>query len=64
VCWRSTSTRTSVPSSGATPSTGLRNRLAHVYEDVDPVLVYEALHQALDLYPQFVEAIEAYLGRA
>jgi uncharacterized protein YutE (UPF0331/DUF86 family) len=44
------------------PSTGLRNRLAHVYEDIDPALVYAGLHEALELYPRYVQAIEEYLG--
>jgi uncharacterized protein YutE (UPF0331/DUF86 family) len=46
------------------PSTGLRSRLAHVYEDLDPALVYAGLNEALELYPRYVEAIEAYLERA
>jgi uncharacterized protein YutE (UPF0331/DUF86 family) len=46
------------------PSAGLRNRLAHVYEDLDPTLVYAGLHEALDLYPRYVQSIEAYLERA
>lgn len=46
------------------PSTGLRNRLAHGYDDVDPSLVYAGLHEALDLFPRYVEAVEAFLERA
>lgn len=46
------------------PSTGLRNRLAHVYEELDPALVFAGLNEALELYPRYVEAIEAHLERA
>lgn len=44
------------------PATGLRNRLTHGYEDVDPSQVYAGLHQALELFPQYIEAIEATLS--
>ncbi len=45
------------------PSTGLRNRLAHSYDEVDPALVYSGLKAALELYPRYVAAIEAFLER-
>lgn len=45
------------------PATGLRNRLAHVYEDVDPVKVHAGLVDALELFPQYVEAVEAALKK-
>ena len=43
------------------PATGLRNRLMHDYDDVDPSIVYASLYRAVDLFPKYVEAIEAYL---
>lgn len=46
------------------PAAGLRNRLAHVYEDIDPARVYAGLREALELFPAYVEAIEAFLGRS
>jgi uncharacterized protein YutE (UPF0331/DUF86 family) len=46
------------------PGAGLRNRLAHVYEDIDPVKVYAGLREALELFPAYVEAIEAFLSRS
>jgi len=45
------------------PGAGLRNRLAHEYEDIDHHQVYAGLHQALKLFPQYVEAVEAYLTK-
>lgn len=32
-------------------SAGLRNRLVHVYEEIDPVKVHEAIQKALQYYP-------------
>ena len=43
------------------PATGLRNRLVHAYDEINHGQVYAGLHQALDLFPKYVEAIEAYL---
>lgn len=44
------------------PATGLRNRIAHSYEDVDPAKVYAGLHEALKTLPEYVAAVEAYLS--
>jgi uncharacterized protein YutE (UPF0331/DUF86 family) len=44
------------------PGAGLRNRLAHEYEDLDHRQVYAGLHQALKLFPPYVEAVEAFLS--
>ncbi|MEA3349317.1 MAG: DUF86 domain-containing protein [Chloroflexota bacterium] len=44
------------------PATGLRNRLVHAYEEIDQGLVYQGLHTALKDFPQYIEAIEAYLN--
>lgn len=45
------------------PSTGLRNRLVHEYEDVDPKLVHKAIATTLKLYPRYVKAVEKYLAK-
>ena len=45
------------------PSAGLRNRLVHEYEGLDDVKVLASIGTMLELYPQFVNAIEAYVGR-
>lgn len=46
------------------PSAGLRNRLVHEYEGIDDAKVLAAIGMILDLYPQFVEAVEAFLTRS
>lgn len=43
------------------PATGLRNRLAHDYDEIDHRLVYAGLQEALEVFPQYIAAIEAYL---
>lgn len=43
------------------PATGLRNRLVHEYDEINHEQVYAGLHQALELFPKYIEAIEAYL---
>ncbi len=45
------------------PSTGLRSRLAHAYDEIDPALVHSGLRAALEIYPRYVAAIEAFLER-
>jgi uncharacterized protein YutE (UPF0331/DUF86 family) len=45
------------------PATGLRNRLVHEYDEINHGQVYAALQWALDRFPQYVEAIEAYLTK-
>ena len=45
------------------PSTGLRNRLAHEYEALDQKMVYQGMHTALELFPQYIAAIETYLSQ-
>ncbi len=44
------------------PASGLRNRLAHDYEEIDQEMVYRGVGSALELLPRYVSAIEAYLG--
>lgn len=46
------------------PSAGLRNRLVHEYETLDDAKVLAAIETMLTLYPQLVDAIEAYLKRS
>jgi uncharacterized protein YutE (UPF0331/DUF86 family) len=43
------------------PSGSFRNVLAHEYDDIDPVQVFNALQKALTQYPQYVKAIQCYL---
>lgn len=46
------------------PSAGLRNRLVHEYEAIDDGKVLAAIATMLEIYPQFIEAIEAFLERS
>lgn len=39
-------------------SAGLRNRLLHEYDDLDPVRVFEGLEAAMRLVPAYLQAIE------
>jgi uncharacterized protein YutE (UPF0331/DUF86 family) len=43
------------------PSGSLRNRLVHLYEEIDPIKVYEGIHKALDNYPIYQRQITSYL---
>jgi uncharacterized protein YutE (UPF0331/DUF86 family) len=43
------------------PSTGLRNRLVHEYDAIDPVIVHQSIQFVLQLYPQYVRQIQLYL---
>lgn len=43
---------------------GLRNRIAHEYDEIDPRRVYEALQAALADIPQYLEQVRDYLDRA
>lgn len=43
------------------PSTGLRNRLVHEYDDIDSVIVYQSIQFALQLYPQYIQHVQTYL---
>jgi uncharacterized protein YutE (UPF0331/DUF86 family) len=42
------------------PSAGLRNRLVHEYDDIDPNQIFHAIKFALSQYPLYVEQINAY----
>ncbi len=44
------------------PSAGLRNRLVHEYENIVDTIVLDAVGKAQQLFPQYVAAIERYLG--
>lgn len=44
------------------PSAGLRNRLVHEYEAIDPVKVFEALEPARADIVEYVRAVEACLA--
>lgn len=43
------------------PSSGLRNRLVHEYDDIDPKQVFKAISFALQQYPFYVRQINHYL---
>lgn len=43
---------------------GLRNRLVHDYDDLDPRLVFEALGHALSEIPRYLAAVTAHLKRS
>ena len=45
------------------PAAGLRNRLVHDYDDIDVTVVYQAIPFALELLPQYVESVQAYLEK-
>jgi len=40
---------------------GLRNRLVHEYDELDPVKVYEALATAVEDVPQYLDAVRKFL---
>lgn len=42
-------------------SAGLRNRLVHVYEEIDPVKVHAAIQKALQYYPIYQRQVTSYL---
>ncbi len=46
------------------PSAGLRNRLVHEYETIDDAKVLASTGTLLELYPRYVQAVEAYLAKA
>ncbi|MDZ8026929.1 MAG: type VII toxin-antitoxin system HepT family RNase toxin [Nostoc sp. SerVER01] len=43
------------------PSSGLRNRLVHEYDDIEPQKVFESISFALQQYPLYVRQINSYL---
>ena len=46
------------------PCAGLRNRIVHAYDDLDPGRVFDALGAALVDVPAFLAAIRRFLGTA
>jgi uncharacterized protein YutE (UPF0331/DUF86 family) len=42
---------------------GLRNRLVHEYEDIDPSRVFSALDEAMRDIPTYLDAVHQYLRR-
>jgi uncharacterized protein YutE (UPF0331/DUF86 family) len=49
--------------SALAPAAGLRNRLAHEYNEIDQGKIHEALNEVLTNVPRFLQAVEAALGR-
>lgn len=45
------------------PSAGLRNRLVHEYAGLDDAKVLASIAVMLDLYPRYIQAVEAYLSK-
>jgi uncharacterized protein YutE (UPF0331/DUF86 family) len=43
------------------PSAGLRTRLVHEYAALDDAKVLAPIAVMLDLYPRYIQAVEAYL---
>lgn len=41
---------------------GLRNRIVHVYDTIDPVRVHEALQSAIRDIPEYLKRLSAHLG--
>lgn len=46
------------------PRAGLRNRIVHAYDDLDPGRVYDALGGALGEVPEYLAAIRRFLDRS
>jgi uncharacterized protein YutE (UPF0331/DUF86 family) len=44
------------------PCAGLRNRIVHVYDDLDPARVYESLQTALVDAPVYLAAVRSFLS--
>jgi uncharacterized protein YutE (UPF0331/DUF86 family) len=42
---------------------GLRNRIAHEYDDIDPRKLFEAVRQAVHDVPEYLRHVDAWLGR-
>lgn len=43
---------------------GLRNRIAHEYEEIDPAKVHEALQTAVKDIPEYLRHVHAFIERA
>jgi uncharacterized protein YutE (UPF0331/DUF86 family) len=44
-------------------SAGLRNRIVHEYEDIDPSRIYDALHAALREVPDYLARVDQFVER-
>ena len=44
------------------PCAGLRNRIVHAYDDLDPARIHEALPAALADVPLYIAAVRAFVG--
>jgi uncharacterized protein YutE (UPF0331/DUF86 family) len=44
-------------------SAGLRNRLVHEYNEIDPRKIYEAVQQSLQDLPEFLRSVHEYADR-
>jgi uncharacterized protein YutE (UPF0331/DUF86 family) len=42
---------------------GLRNRIAHEYDEIDPKKLYEAVGHAVDDVPEYLRAVDTWLPR-
>ncbi|MEK6630641.1 MAG: HepT-like ribonuclease domain-containing protein [Acidobacteriota bacterium] len=42
---------------------GLRNRIAHEYDDIDPRKLFDAVRQAVHDVPEYLGHVDAWLGR-
>jgi len=45
------------------PSAGLRNRIVHDYDEIDPALVFDAIGTALRDVPGYLAAVQRFLER-
>lgn len=45
------------------PCVGTRNILVHEYDDLNTMQFYEALKNAIELFPKYVQEIEAYISK-
>jgi len=44
-------------------SAGLRNRIAHEYDEIDPMRIYAAINSAITDLPKYIRAIEEFLRK-
>jgi uncharacterized protein YutE (UPF0331/DUF86 family) len=42
---------------------GLRNRIAHEYDDIDPRKLFDAVRQAVHDVPEYLRHVDAWIGR-
>ena len=43
------------------PAAGLRNRIVHLYEELDQPLLFQALQEAVVEFPRYVRAIQVWM---